>query len=534
MGVDPNGGAYFTMKRVQGATLAEILAGLRKGNADLVDRFTHHKLLSAFSSVCLAVDYAHSRGVVHRDLKPANIMLGDFGEVYLLDWGLAKLTRVAEPAATPVSEASTGVLETGRLQTGVGQILGTPGYIAPEMLAGQPVDHRADVYALGAILFEILAQEPLHRRGAVLQTLGSNMMKPDARPSVRAPHLSVPPELDEACVTATALAPCDRFSTARALQEAVESYLAGDRDLALRRGMAQHHAERAEAAATQISMAKAESRDGMAHGQAMRDVGRALALDPHNAGALTTMVRLMGHPPAELPPRAEREFEEDVERQTRVGHRAGVMAYGSLLALFPFYLWMGVRSVGTWLIALGCLALATVGCWVASQRKTHSLPLSLGVLVSSTVGFIVMSRSFGAFVLVPFLVIANTLAWAASPDRTPRWLKLLVGCVGVGIPITAEWTGFLPPSYVFVNGTVTLLPHMNGLSRTPTLVFLTVATLSVIAFAFQYVTRIRAALFRAERRLFVQAWQLRQLVGGGSEGNDIATSPRLPAIMDGT
>ncbi len=101
--------------------------------------------------MCLAVAFANARGVLHRDLKPSNIMLGDFGEVYLLDWGLAKLTT-GEDAAAPAScrRAPSG-------ETQVGEVMGTPGYMSPEQLRGEidKLDARTDVYTLGVLLFEL-------------------------------------------------------------------------------------------------------------------------------------------------------------------------------------------------------------------------------------------------------------------------------------------------------------------------------------------------------------------------------------------
>ncbi|MCZ7681650.1 MAG: serine/threonine protein kinase [Sandaracinaceae bacterium] len=87
LGAGEDGELYFTMKRVRGRTLADILADLAHGDAEAKKRFGRRRLLSAFSQVCLAIDYAHARGVMHRDLKPGNVMLGDWGEVYVLDWG---------------------------------------------------------------------------------------------------------------------------------------------------------------------------------------------------------------------------------------------------------------------------------------------------------------------------------------------------------------------------------------------------------------------------------------------------------------
>ncbi len=101
-GLDPQDRPYFTMKQLRGHTLSQILASLAAGDADTIDRYSLRKLLSELRDVCLAIEFAHSRNVIHRDLKPGNIMLGDFGEVYVLDWGLAKLTT--EPVEVAVAD----------------------------------------------------------------------------------------------------------------------------------------------------------------------------------------------------------------------------------------------------------------------------------------------------------------------------------------------------------------------------------------------------------------------------------------------
>jgi tetratricopeptide (TPR) repeat protein len=150
----PDGRAYFSMKVVRGRTLTSLLAQ-PAGRAALLD---------VFEKVCQAVAYAHSRGVVHRDLKPANVMVGAFGEVQVMDWGLAKVLtgrereRPAEVTPVPPTEIRPRAAAPGEALTGV---VGTPGYMAPEQArGGEEVDERADVFGLGAILCEILTGQP--------------------------------------------------------------------------------------------------------------------------------------------------------------------------------------------------------------------------------------------------------------------------------------------------------------------------------------------------------------------------------------
>ena len=176
----PEGAAFFTMKRVRGASLDAILDALAARDAEALARHGRRKLLTAFATVCLAVDFAHARGVLHRDLKPANVMLGDFGEVYVLDWGLAKVLGAPDTSG----EAREGegslppVVDVGSVQgqqTQLGALMGTPGYMSPEQCRGE-VDRlgpASDVYALGCILFEILHLEALHPGKGMAERLAS-------------------------------------------------------------------------------------------------------------------------------------------------------------------------------------------------------------------------------------------------------------------------------------------------------------------------------------------------------------------------
>jgi WD40 repeat protein/serine/threonine protein kinase len=159
LGELPDGRPYFAMKVVKGRTLAELLQQ-RPGPAEDRPRF-----LTIFEQVCQAVAYAHSKGVIHRDLKPHNVMVGAFGEVQVMDWGLAKVLAAEPPASA--ADPPESVVETARKSdaghaTQAGSVLGTYAYMPPEQARGEValLDRRCDVFGLGAILCEILTGQP--------------------------------------------------------------------------------------------------------------------------------------------------------------------------------------------------------------------------------------------------------------------------------------------------------------------------------------------------------------------------------------
>ncbi len=223
VGVTDDGTPYLVQDYVDGVDLSELDASRRKGVGHGLPLWYVCEVVAEIAAGLMA---AHRTGVLHRDLKPSNIMLGDFGEVYVLDWGIARLLTERDTAAAPTTATSMEDLPRGTA-TADGAWVGTPGYMAPEQVQGESalLDARTDVYALGAVLFEILTGARLHDRGSAALDMASTLDGADASIVDRFPDLEVAPELESICVRATALAKTDRFESVGKLAEALERYL---------------------------------------------------------------------------------------------------------------------------------------------------------------------------------------------------------------------------------------------------------------------------------------------------------------------
>ncbi|MEI7891888.1 MAG: serine/threonine-protein kinase [Myxococcales bacterium] len=502
LGEDDTGAAYFVMKRVRGVTLGEVLAAFRAGDLDVLRKYSRRKLLTAFGNVCLAVDFAHARGIIHRDLKPDNVMLGDFGEVYVLDWGVARAMN-ADPVVGGVS-SSLGDLA----HTQMGSMVGTAGYMAPEQVRGelQCQDARSDVYALGAILFEILTLEKLHRGASSAAVLTSTLTGADARATRRAPDREIPPELETICVRATELDADRRYRSVRALYEELERFLDGDLDTVRRRDLASEHARRAhEAAMRALSNARNTLEDRRV---AMKEVGQAIAFDPTNADAKRTLVRLWTEPPTEIPPEAQ----EEIVAARRTGHRLGAKIAGiGYLILFLYYPIAHALGLISWraAAALGLLWAAAAALSFIRMILPHPAGrVSYSMLLVSSLAIACTSAVAGPYVLVPSLAAMNTLAYVLSPDRSRRFATIGLGCLSVAVPSALSWVGVLPPSELAVHETVSGLP----LRRLLTEGFLFGSNVALILMSALLIGRFRDGLGMVEEKLHVQAWLLRQLV----------------------
>ncbi len=222
LGRSADGLPYFSMKLVQGRSLGETIRSMDDA-AIVAER---SRLVGAFLKVVDAIAFAHSRGVIHRDLKPANVMLGEFGEVLVLDWGLAKVRGEGSIAC---DEAFQGRLPDSLERTTPGTVLGTLAYMAPEQARGEidRVDERSDVYALGGILYEILTRTAPHAGSdpaAALERVRRGDLEP---PAERAPPLSIPRELAAIVRHAMAADPRDRYARGEDLADDVEAWIHG-------------------------------------------------------------------------------------------------------------------------------------------------------------------------------------------------------------------------------------------------------------------------------------------------------------------
>ncbi|MBL68001.1 MAG: hypothetical protein CMO74_06050 [Verrucomicrobiales bacterium] len=245
LGIDPQGRNFYTMKYVRGITLRDVLDGLRKGRTLLVEQYPFTVLLNIFQKVCDAVGYAHSQRIIHRDLKPANIMLGDHGEVLVMDWGLAKI--LDEPETAPGEDTLPPKPKTPHDNenpgTRFGTVMGTPNYMAPEQADGRldAIDTRTDIFALGAILYQILSLRP-PVTGTTEEEVLNKIRRGDIPPPgqahdknektappllVHCPDRRVPPALAAVAMQALSRKPSKRYQEVADLQKDIAAYQAG-------------------------------------------------------------------------------------------------------------------------------------------------------------------------------------------------------------------------------------------------------------------------------------------------------------------
>ncbi len=226
LGLDPRGRPYFTMKLVEGRSLASIIRDLRRGDAKAKQDWPLSKRLFVFEQLLNCVAYAHARGVVHRDLKPDNLMLGDYGEVLLMDWGLARVLKKADDPGAGTVMVDTSRLQTPGDQTLDGQIVGTPAYMPPEQARGErdKIDERSDVYSLGAILYELLSLQPPYAAKTASDLIAKVMSERPLPPSQKNKAVVIPRGLEAICMKCLEQDRESRYQSVRELQAALDTW----------------------------------------------------------------------------------------------------------------------------------------------------------------------------------------------------------------------------------------------------------------------------------------------------------------------
>jgi serine/threonine-protein kinase len=260
IGIAPSGQIYFTMKLVRGRTLSEVLKDLFLGSRSVRREYTLHKLVSVLERMCEALHFAHEKGVIHRDLKPDNVMLGEYGEVHVMDWGIAKVTDTGEFEDEFGDELDHAVEAAGTeaLQTRAGTIKGTIPYMSPEQAAGEELDRRSDVYALGCLLYEILTLHPAFEGDDPMQLL--NRVREGEFPPVtgRNPRRPLPEALGDLCTRAMATDPGARPATAHDFGAELRQWLDGRAERARKHREAEALAAEGKSAILRFSSLRAQ------------------------------------------------------------------------------------------------------------------------------------------------------------------------------------------------------------------------------------------------------------------------------------
>jgi serine/threonine protein kinase len=222
VGRDDEGRLYFAMKKIEGENLFRILSRIARKDEPTVREFTLDRLLGILIQAGNALSYAHAHGVIHRDIKPENIMIGMYGEVMLMDWGVAKVWGRPNEGGDDLEFTRDELVE--RL-TGTGQRPGTPLYMSPEqVLEHRQIDERTDIFSMGVVLYELLAlREPFRGRN-VGETFDNIIHKTPQPPSEVVPDRHIPKQLDAIVLRAIEKKPIDRYQGIRLMVNDIRNF----------------------------------------------------------------------------------------------------------------------------------------------------------------------------------------------------------------------------------------------------------------------------------------------------------------------
>ena len=227
IGHDPTEGLFFTMKRISGENFFEALKRIARKDTATMRDFPLDRRLAVVVDMAQALAYAHARGVIHRDVKPENIWVGNFGEVILLDWGVAKVwghpdDHDTTPAtADQLRQAERELDEEEQELTLAGQRPGTPLYMSPEQVEGRHIDERTDIFSTGVVLYEMLTISEPFRGRTIDETFDNILNRDPVPPSERASQAGLPATFDPIVMKALAKRPERRYQSMEELIDAM-------------------------------------------------------------------------------------------------------------------------------------------------------------------------------------------------------------------------------------------------------------------------------------------------------------------------
>jgi eukaryotic-like serine/threonine-protein kinase len=224
---DSEGNAYFTMKKLRGRDLSDILDRIAENDAATIQKYPIPEILQVLVKCAQCLSFAHNQGVIHRDMKPANIMIGDYGEIMVLDWGLAKVSNLRDDDEVDQLIRSGQQTIPGRL-TGRGDVQGTPFYMSPEQAVETGnVDERSDIFNMGVILFEVLTGQSFMSGRNFCEIRKKLTDDPPRSPRTAAPERKISPQLNAICVKAIQVNPDDRYQKMALFEQDLRAALNG-------------------------------------------------------------------------------------------------------------------------------------------------------------------------------------------------------------------------------------------------------------------------------------------------------------------
>lgn len=489
---------YFAMKRVHGRVLSEILASSRLGDEATLRSFDQHRLLHDFARLAWTVAFAHSKGVVHRDIKPSNVMLGEYGEVYLLDWGVASHPRGDGSPVTPLGDAPADLTDPT-------QALGTPAYMSPEHArGGGEVEPSSDVFALGSILFEVLTLKRLNPGSGANEAMQLAATPTEQRARELMTAAAVAPQLQDLVLRAIAFEAPLRPS-ARELAISIERFLSERIDFEDRR-------QRAEAKREQAVRILANAEQGNVL-EALRALNHASALTPDDKDAPALLARLLLRADA-LDPR----YREDLNARLQV-HRTDAVRW-SVRAMLPIGVFAGllVWFAGGLKLAIlpAMVSFLLLAGWLTRASKQARVPDwhyyvsgPLGALAAASLAVVA-----GPFALPPLGVLAHfpLLFMNSRADRRMRAIQIAIALAAIYVPFGLQLAGIIPSTYHTENGAFVITPIGLEVSSTKLWLFVAGGSLILTSATLVLLGRLSQQMERAQRKLFAQRWVLSRMV----------------------